>query len=226
MSPRLRSEVKHIIIMQTFFPLEETQVRIMDLGQELEHRCNFYPHMKGIILKHLAIKIRAVYLISVYRSGGLKNQATEQKTAPWHHHYGHIVQFLGSVPIECAWNEHRVSNRKEARNVFKEPGWWWWGYEKQYFAFLRWSGAWPFFWFLLALVWHVGAPVALKISFFGQVKLFKIEKWFYDISVHHSKQYLQAGHFKQSPWQNWIFQSNLSLQFPCFFLQHTMFSLQ
>lgn len=48
--------------MQILFPSEESQVRIMDLGQELEHRCNFYPYVKGIIVKqkHLAINIQVV----------------------------------------------------------------------------------------------------------------------------------------------------------------------
>lgn len=48
--------------MQIFFPSEESQVRIMDLGQELEHRYNFYLYVKGIIVKqkHLAINIQVV----------------------------------------------------------------------------------------------------------------------------------------------------------------------
>lgn len=40
------------------------------------------------------------------------------------------------------------------------------------------------------------------IIFVGKVQLFKIKKWFYDISVPHFKHYLPAAHFKQRPWQN------------------------
>lgn len=50
--------------------------------------------------------------------------------------------------------------------------------------------------------------------FVGKMQLSLIKNWFYDISAHHSKQHLQAGHFKHSSWQNLVFQENLSLYFP------------
>lgn len=81
---RSRSGVRHISILQTFFLLEETQVRIMDLGQQFQCRCKFYQCMKGIIVKHVTINVPVLYLISVCSSRGLNNQAAEQKAGPWH----------------------------------------------------------------------------------------------------------------------------------------------